>query len=477
MAFKRLDRARVNSTTSGTGTLTLGSALAAFQTFTDAGLETGDEVAYLIEEGAAWEYGTGVYNETGPTLTRNLEDSSTGSLLNLSGAGAFVTAIVRASDFDQAFVVDSRVYIADGTSTLTLDSAPTGTLVLFDGIAQTAWTRSGKTVTWVGVPPALGNKILALAFGATALQHGVTRRKGVLTPSSAVAGATASLPFAPANNDALDIYWGGVLLDNDDSDYTISGSTVTFLFDTLGQPIRYTIVNPLGIAVPAADVIDETMIKTSAVSAILTKLWGLTTVAGDLLYATGAGVLARLAKGTAGQKLRMNAAGTAPEWESGWELIETVNITSSVASYTRNDLSAYNQIRIEGNIRLSVATNILLRLSEDNGATLVTATSYSRQTFYGNGASAIASFGSSNSGFTDYSTQIDANSGGAIIEYLLTNFNQAKRTKCFMMQTQENQMGFMAGTLARNIANDGIGIIPASGNIAEAQLFVWGKRG
>lgn len=38
------------------------------------------------------------------------------------------------------------------------------------------------------------------------------------------------------------------------------------------------------------------------------------TAAGDLFYATGAGAIARLAKGTALQLLRMNAAGTLPEW-------------------------------------------------------------------------------------------------------------------------------------------------------------------
>lgn len=38
------------------------------------------------------------------------------------------------------------------------------------------------------------------------------------------------------------------------------------------------------------------------------------TAAGDLLYATGAGAPARLAKGTAGQLLAMNSGATAPEW-------------------------------------------------------------------------------------------------------------------------------------------------------------------
>ncbi|TIQ82574.1 MAG: hypothetical protein E5X64_36050, partial [Mesorhizobium sp.] len=40
------------------------------------------------------------------------------------------------------------------------------------------------------------------------------------------------------------------------------------------------------------------------------------TAAGDIEYFTGAKVKARLAKGTAGQTLRMNSGATAPEWVS-----------------------------------------------------------------------------------------------------------------------------------------------------------------
>lgn len=45
-------------------------------------------------------------------------------------------------------------------------------------------------------------------------------------------------------------------------------------------------------------------------------LWPYTT-AGDISYASSATTLARLAKGTAGQVLKMNSGATAPEWGSG----------------------------------------------------------------------------------------------------------------------------------------------------------------
>ena len=55
--------------------------------------------------------------------------------------------------------------------------------------------------------------------------------------------------------------------------------------------------------------------------------------AGDLLYATGSTTLAKLAKGTASQILKMNSGATAPEWgtdEGGvWKLLKTRTASSS----------------------------------------------------------------------------------------------------------------------------------------------------
>lgn len=64
------------------------------------------------------------------------------------------------------------------------------------------------------------------------------------------------------------------------------------------------------------------------------------TAAGDIEYFTGAKVKARLAKGTAYYGLRMNSAGTAPEWSPRTETIaiaisdETTAITTGTAKVT-----------------------------------------------------------------------------------------------------------------------------------------------
>ena len=57
-----------------------------------------------------------------------------------------------------------------------------------------------------------------------------------------------------------------------------------------------------------------TTLGAQAAGATLASLEGLSLAAGDILYATAADTLARLAKGTAGQLLQMNSGATAPEW-------------------------------------------------------------------------------------------------------------------------------------------------------------------
>ena len=89
-----------------------------------------------------------------------------------------------------------------------------------------------------------------------------------------------------------------------------------------------------GATAPDWGSVDLTALPTITVAKGGTNLASFT--AGDILYATGSTTLAKLAKGTTLQHLRMNAGATAPEWTAApsggaWTLIKSQSITSSTA--------------------------------------------------------------------------------------------------------------------------------------------------
>ena len=105
------------------------------------------------------------------------------------------------------------------------------------------------------------------------------------------------------------------------------------------------------------------------------------TTQGDILYRDGSG-LQRLAKGTAGQALKMNSGATAPEWGTdagGLVLLSRQSITSNVTSVDFNNTiitSAYdNYLFIWQGIDNDQANDdIGFRTSSDNGSTYSTTT-------------------------------------------------------------------------------------------------------
>ena len=151
-----VNRAKVATATTGTGTISLGAADVGYQTFADAGVSNADVVRYTIEDGTAWEIGTGTYTATayGNALSRSMTESSTGSLLSLTGAASvFVTA--AAADIQQP---PSEGPFVNGDKTK------------LDGIEASADVTDTANVTAAG---ALMDSELASIASVKALNQGV----------------------------------------------------------------------------------------------------------------------------------------------------------------------------------------------------------------------------------------------------------------------------------------------------------------
>jgi len=69
MALVLADRVQETTATTGTGTLTLGGAIAGYQSFAVVG--DGNTCYYTIVNATDWEVGVGTYSSTGPTLSRD----------------------------------------------------------------------------------------------------------------------------------------------------------------------------------------------------------------------------------------------------------------------------------------------------------------------------------------------------------------------------------------------------------------------
>lgn len=142
------DRVRETTTTTGTGTISLGGAVTGFQAFS-AAFTTGAVVYYCITDGTAWEVGYGALTSGAPwTLARStvLASSNAGSLVNWSAgskdvfctqpAASIVTSDINESDA----IISTSISIRNGKNGFSVSP-----VTLADGIAITIPTGS----TWL----------------------------------------------------------------------------------------------------------------------------------------------------------------------------------------------------------------------------------------------------------------------------------------------------------------------------------------
>lgn len=195
---KLYDRVKMTvSGTPGTGTITLGAASTGFRSFADASVATGSLVSYLIEDGVAWEYGTGTYTVTGTTLARTtVTASSAGGTTKISATSAAVVYIT-------ALTADLAQYDSVGALNVTnalreKKTAPTisaGTLTLdcsTGNIFAVSLNAAITTLSFTNVPTTGTAFGLTLMFTADGTARSVTWGGSVKWPGGTAPTLTST---------------------------------------------------------------------------------------------------------------------------------------------------------------------------------------------------------------------------------------------------------------------------------------------
>ena len=319
MALVLKDRVKEQTTTTGTGTVTLGGAVSGFDTFASVGDGNTTYYAIVSQSANEWEVGIGTYTASGTTLSRDtiLESSNSDSAVNFSAGtkDVFVTYPADKSVYADAAGTVNTGAIAAASLTLTTDLA-----VADGGTGASSLTDGGVLLgsgTGAITPMAVltdGQMIVGDGTGDPVAESGATLRTSI--------GVDAA-----GTDNSTNVTLAGSL------DYlTISGQEITRGAVVLTTDISGTlpIANGGTNATSAGAARTALGAAASGANSDITSITGLTTdltvaqggtgagtfAANGILFGNGTSAIGATAVGTSGHVLTSNGSGVAPTFQA-----------------------------------------------------------------------------------------------------------------------------------------------------------------
>jgi hypothetical protein len=225
MALVLADRVQETTTTTGTGSITLGGAVPGFQTFAVVG--NTNTCYYTIVDGSAWEVGIGTYSTTGPTLARTtILSNSLGTLV----------AITLTAGTKNVFLTYPAERAITGPSSSTANG-----IVLFDGVTGNIVKDSSATdglIQGMTVGLGAGSNPVNTAFGLNTLNANTSGNANTAIGWLALTSTTSG-----SNNTSVGYYANALnqLGSGNSSFGTYTGSAVTGSNNTAigSEALRY----------------------------------------------------------------------------------------------------------------------------------------------------------------------------------------------------------------------------------------------